>query len=195
MANISLMPKAVLKTPKNESPKRQPAILTMESEPKRIKLEDSIRDKTIKCLITDSEGKEKLCNRSFGSKAAEEIGLQPLCSKYGRHIVSAVNRKSSETRLILKGGDCETVCVLRDSWAHHAIENVNTGDVVNVIQAKKGAFEGEIIIDNSAGLLVVNPDRLISGTSVVATLFCQRKAILNDLFRGLDGMIWTNRIL
>ena len=64
--------------------------------------------------------------------------------------------------------------------------------MVNVIQAKEGALEKEVIIDDSAGLLVVNPDRLISGTSVVATLFCQRKAILNDLFRGLEGMIWTN---
>ena len=182
------MPKTVLQTPKNESPKRQPAILTVESEPKRIKLEDAIRDKT-KCLISDSEGKEKQCNRSYGSKAAEGTVPQPLCNKYGRHTVSAVNRQSSETRLILKCGNSETVCVLRDSWAHHAIENVNAGDVVNVIQAKEGALEKEVIIDDSAGLLVVNPDRLISGTSVVATLFCQRKAILNDLFRGLDGMI------
>ena len=37
------------------------------------------------------------------------------------------------------------------------------------------------------GLLVVNPDMLVSGTSIVSTLFCMRKAVLNERFKGQDG--------
>ena len=126
---------------------------------------------------------------SKSSAAAGEITPVPMCTKFGRHTVSNVVRHLTETRLILQSGDSKTCCVLRDSWAHHANKNVKKGDVVNVIGTKMGAVEGEVIIDDDTGLLVVNPDRLISGTSVVATLFCQRKAVLNDIFRGLEGMI------
>lgn len=33
---------------------------------------------------------------------------------------------------------------------------------------------------------MINPDFLISGTSVVSGVFCRRKAVLNERFRGLD---------
>ena len=39
------------------------------------------------------------------------------------------------------------------------------------------------VIDDMNGLLVVNPDVLISGTSIVSTLFCMRKAVLNERFK------------
>ena len=34
---------------------------------------------------------------------------------------------------------------------------------------------------------MVNPDYLISGTSVVAGVFCRRKAVLNERFKGFDA--------
>ena len=37
------------------------------------------------------------------------------------------------------------------------------------------------------GLVVVNPDFLVSGTSIVSTLFCMRKAVLNERFKGQEG--------
>ena len=42
-------------------------------------------------------------------------------------------------------------------------------------------------VDDSSGLLVVDPDRLVSGTSVVSSLFCRRKAALSEWFKGLEG--------
>ena len=196
MSDISSTPKAILRTPLLESPKRPPAVLTVDAEPKRMKLDDGMQEKSGECQMTDRDrqGKERQCNRSIVPKAEEEIGAGPLCINYGRHIVSSVNKQSTETRLVLKSGDSKTCCVLRDSWVHHAVDNIKENDVVNVIGAKKSAVEGEIIVDNSTGLIVVNPDRLISGTSVVATLFCQRKAILNDIFRGLEGTIHNYRV-
>lgn len=184
MSDITSMSKATPQSPLLESPKRPPTGQEVNSEPKRIKMEDGRQDMWGKriCHI------EKPVN-SKSVATAGEITPVPLCNKFGRHTVSNVVKQLTETRLILQSGDSKTCCVLRDSWAHHADKNVKKGDVVNVIGPKMGAVEGEVIIDNDTGLLVVNPDRLISGTSVVATLFCQRKAVLNDIFRGLEGMI------
>jgi DNA replication ATP-dependent helicase Dna2 len=38
-----------------------------------------------------------------------------------------------------------------------------------------------------SGLLVVHPDLLLSGTSIVSSLFCMRKAVLNERFKGVEG--------
>ena len=37
------------------------------------------------------------------------------------------------------------------------------------------------------GLVVVNPDHLVSGTAVVSALFCLRKAVLAEKFKGGGG--------
>jgi DNA replication factor Dna2 len=35
--------------------------------------------------------------------------------------------------------------------------------------------------------MVLHPDHLLSGTSIVSSLFCMRKAVLNERFKGLEG--------
>lgn len=47
-------------------------------------------------------------------------------------------------------------------------------------------------IDNSNGLLVIEPDDLITCTAVASTLFCERKTWLNNVFQGQPG---TNRAM
>jgi hypothetical protein len=42
-------------------------------------------------------------------------------------------------------------------------------------------------INNSVGLLVLHPDTLISSTAVVGSLFCLRRGVLSEWFRGIDG--------
>lgn len=74
-------------------------------------------------------------------------------------------------------------CCLRGIWFD---TDVSTGDVVSA----KGIFNDDrkmYIISNQHGIIVVNPDQLISGTSVVGTLFCARKAVLSERFRGVDA--------
>ena len=58
---------------------------------------------------------------------------------------------------------------------------MSAGDTVHVLSAS-----ADEVIDNLSGQLVVTPDRLLSGTSVVSAVFCARKAVLNELFRGLE---------
>lgn len=52
--------------------------------------------------------------------------------------------------------------------------------------------QGCYIVSTEEGTVVTNPDYLISGTSVVGSLFCKRKGILSERFRGLDS---TNKIV
>ena len=56
------------------------------------------------------------------------------------------------------------------------------GDIVNVLGLDEEVNK-DWVIDDMNGLLVVNPDMLISGTSIVSTLFCMRKAVLNERFK------------
>ena len=48
------------------------------------------------------------------------------------------------------------------------------------------------VIDGRSGLIVVSPDMLVSGTSVVSSLFCRRKAVLSERFRKSDP---ANRVM
>lgn len=74
-------------------------------------------------------------------------------------------------------------CCLRGIWFD---TDVSKGDIVSV----KGIFNEDrrmFIISNQNGIIVVDPDQLISGTSIVGTLFCARKAVLSERFRGVDS--------
>ena len=59
---------------------------------------------------------------------------------------------------------------------------VRKGDIVNVLGLDE--TKSDWVINDLNGLLVINPDLLISGTSIVSTLFCMRKAVLNERFKA-----------
>ncbi|XP_053686253.1 DNA replication ATP-dependent helicase/nuclease DNA2, partial [Sabethes cyaneus] len=42
-------------------------------------------------------------------------------------------------------------------------------------------------IDNHDGMIVTDPDHLVSGTSVVGALYCQRRGVLQERFRGIEA--------
>ena len=76
-------------------------------------------------------------------------------------------------------GNGRRKCTLKGTWFDTAIRQ---GDIVNVLGLDDEVNE-DWVIDDMNGLLVVNPDVLISGTSIVSTLFCMRKAVLNERFK------------
>ncbi|XP_076339940.1 DNA replication helicase/nuclease 2 isoform X2 [Tachypleus tridentatus] len=71
-------------------------------------------------------------------------------------------------------------CSLQGFWTNTL---VSEGDTVHVIAS---FVNGHCDINDEYGLLVVNPDHLISSTSVVSSLFCMRKAVLMDKFHGWE---------
>ena len=111
---------------------------------------------------------------------------QTLSAGFGRHEVVEVTQRLSEITLTLEktSSGTRTTCALRGSWATTAVA---AGDVVHVLQAEEADESGALRVDDRAGLVVVNPDGLVSGTSIVSTLFCMRKAVLNEKFKGMEG--------
>ncbi|CAC5382063.1 DNA2 [Mytilus coruscus] len=74
----------------------------------------------------------------------------------------------------------QKICILSGFWADtHVSEN----DIVNIL----GSFDGDTYhITDTNGLIVVNPDLLLSGTTVVSSVFCMRKGVLSEKFKGCD---------
>jgi len=72
---------------------------------------------------------------------------------------------------------------------------VSAGDVVNIV----GEFDcdGVCRISNQSNLIVVDPDRLLSGTSVVSSVRCMRRFYLFFIFPFINycyyykcGRLW-----
>lgn len=91
-------------------------------------------------------------------------------------------RNEKILKVLEKKSSLETRCSLQGAWLD---TNVKTGDVVSV----QGIWSQErqlYLITNEAGIIVTSPDLLISGTSVVGSLFCARKTVLADRFKPVE---------
>ncbi|KAI4500290.1 hypothetical protein M0802_004707 [Mischocyttarus mexicanus] len=62
---------------------------------------------------------------------------------------------------------------------------INEGDVV-MIQAKKESQNW--IVDNDHGYIVIKPDILISSTTIVGGLYCNRRAVLSEKFGNIESL-------
>lgn len=82
----------------------------------------------------------------------------------------------------------EADCRLQGSWIN---TDVSTGDTVSVIAEWNEKLSCYCINDH-IGYIVTSPDYLVSGTSVVGSLFCRRKGVLSERFTGIDC---NNRIM
>ena len=72
-----------------------------------------------------------------------------------------------------------TKCCLKGPWYDTMVE---IGDIVSV----QGVYNQErriFIVSADFGLIVTNPDTLMSATSVVNSLFCARKTALSERFK------------
>ncbi|XP_017073821.1 DNA replication ATP-dependent helicase/nuclease DNA2 [Drosophila eugracilis] len=84
----------------------------------------------------------------------------------------------------ISGGDPETaVCQLHAPWNSMPLA---VGDTVSLI-GKWEPSAGCYVVDKEQGFCVSQPDFLISGTTVTGSLFCKRKSVLQERFRGLDS--------
>ncbi|XP_013379222.1 DNA replication ATP-dependent helicase/nuclease DNA2 [Lingula anatina] len=118
-----------------------------------------------------------------GRKKDEVIDSRAPAVQFGRHLVLAVHHERNEVILDVESasGNQRRKCVLSGFWTDTLVQ---PGDIVNVL----GDFDdsGVCHISDNQGLLVINPDVLISGTSVVGTVYCMRKTLLNEKLRGCD---------
>nr|XP_023014382.1 DNA replication ATP-dependent helicase/nuclease DNA2-like [Leptinotarsa decemlineata] len=101
------------------------------------------------------------------SQHCKIIGINPFAKK------SVLTLKSTKT------GE-KAICNLEGFWIHTMLA---IGDTVHVSARK---VEEEWVVDNDHGLLVYEPDLLVSTTSVVGSLWCKRRCVLTERFRGFE---------
>ncbi|KAG5673320.1 hypothetical protein PVAND_003380 [Polypedilum vanderplanki] len=118
-------------------------------------------------------------------KANEKIEKLNL-SNHKRCSVQAIeiNNKAFEKILYLQEKKTKLTgkCCLKGIWFD---TEISQGDVVSV----KGIWNEDrkmYLVTNEGGIVVIFPDHLVSGTTVVGSLFCARKSILSEKFRGID---------
>lgn len=92
--------------------------------------------------------------------------------------VVTLNLPNELTLILASSSPYKFRCILQGQWAQ---TKVNQGDIINVRTSK---WEGAFVVDSSSGFIVVNPDYLITCTAIATSLFCPRKAWLNDKFKG-----------
>lgn len=132
----------------------------------------------------------------FGSFDESDSNQLLDLSTWKRCIVDNCQRNSNNCDLILTGhedtGKCDEqktnsgtkmMCRLQHFWSQCRIE---VGDIISIIAIWNVKLHS-YCVTNTDGFVVVRPDFLISGTTVVSGLFCMRKAILQDRFKGIEA--------
>ncbi|XP_022251495.1 DNA replication ATP-dependent helicase/nuclease DNA2-like isoform X2 [Limulus polyphemus] len=109
---------------------------------------------------------------------------EKLLTKDFRYRVASVQKSADQGVLLRLNPEDDSsslkTCSLQGFWTDTL---VSEGDNVHVIAS---FVNGHCVINDEYGLLVVNPDHLVSSTSVVSSLFCMRKAVLMEKFRGWE---------
>ena len=174
--------------PASEDHKSTPTTSSTKSLFTKIKSPNKVVPSPTQIIIDDEHDEEKISPKKSPPKPAQHqrthMSKDSLCASFGRHRVKSVEEIPGEIQLKIEDvfNDGEKECVLRGSWADTKLK---CGDIINILCVDKDAEK--IVINDLNGLVVVNPDILVSGTSIVSTLFCMRKAVLNERFKGQDS--------
>nr|XP_023422517.1 DNA replication ATP-dependent helicase/nuclease DNA2 isoform X3 [Cavia porcellus] len=105
-----------------------------------------------------------------------------------RYLVLAVDivqkeEGSCEKHLMITASqslECKERCILRNDWYSVPVQ---PGDIIHL----EGDCSSDTwIIDKDFGFLILYPDVLISGTSIVSSIRCMRRAVLNETFKYSD---------
>lgn len=152
---------------------------------------------------TDSQQSNKLLDLTKWKRCTVERYERDARTKdliiYGHEdpIRNNPNRKSTDDDSDGATVDAENLamqCRLQHFWSQCRIE---AGDVISIIAVWNVELQS-YCVTNADGLVVVRPDFLVSGTTVVGGLFCMRKAVLQDRFKGIEtgikivSCIWKN---
>ncbi|KAG1656161.1 DNA replication ATP-dependent helicase/nuclease DNA2 [Nymphon striatum] len=160
-------------------------------EPKK-EFEDNkdIIDQDIYCMIQELEKEMHLKESNISISESDKVfydksnGYREMLRqhKFQRYTVVQIENGPQEIKLLLnsEASDEAVNCFLRGFWMSTSVKE---GDIVHI---EATFFQDKAIINDQSGLIIVNPDFLVSGTSVVSMLFCSRKAVLNEKFRGCD---------
>jgi len=143
-----------------------------------------------KDLIMDKDETEDMFDDWDEDAFPEEANLlplpaPPLAAKYNRHKILEIDDSVSRQLILVMEDsfypEVKRKAIIKGTWLQTVVAEQ---DIVHI----EGNFVQDVVtIDDKSGLLVVNPDLLVSGTAVVSALFCLRKAVLQEFFKGGGG--------
>lgn len=115
-------------------------------------------------------------------KEAEQYTLD--LSSWKRCKILSIRNESCSVSLTVedKKSGTKAKCILEPPWTS---VRIHEGDIVSL----RGVFDSSnnsYKVTSQDGMIVTDPDYLVSGTSVVGALYCQRRGVLQERFRGVD---------
>lgn len=104
-----------------------------------------------------------------------------------RCLIQNINNEEKGARLLTLsdtgGNDVPWNCRLEPPWT---IMKLEIGDLISI----KPSWSDDLHVhrvDKDNGYLITLPDHLMSGTTLMGSLFCRRKGALQELFKGMDA--------
>ncbi|BET02371.1 DNA replication helicase DNA2 [Nesidiocoris tenuis] len=137
--------------------------------------------------VVDHLGDLNLTNLDDAFFDLDDTNLQPVSfenlnlTKLSRYkVLRIIDSPSNDLKIVVKSLANETQgsCIVKSPWNSSIVRE---GDSVSL----RGSKTDEGWVVDWTGMLVTNSDHLISGTAIVGSLFCRRKAILSEIFDEL----------
>lgn len=141
--------------------------------------------KKVNNLVDDLLNGVNLDEDDFSEAENESVNVLDL-STWKRCIVDDIQYNKQETIIYgyeeLNDDGKRMICRLQHAWANCKLQ---IGDVVSISAVWDPKYQS-FCVSSMHGFLVVRPDFLVSGTTVLGGLFCMRKAVLSDRFKGIE---------
>ncbi|KXJ71308.1 hypothetical protein RP20_CCG020869 [Aedes albopictus] len=98
-------------------------------------------------------------------------------------IVSLLNDAGSVTLVVEdKAAKTKAKCVLEPPWTSVPLTEGGTVSLKALFDRSTNCYR----VNAQEGMIVTDPDYLVSGTTVVGALYCHRRGVLQERFRGVD---------
>ncbi|XP_047538035.1 DNA replication ATP-dependent helicase/nuclease DNA2 [Vanessa atalanta] len=169
----------------NKSPKKGPKgkINTVRSPLKLEKSLSKLGSNVTEVLELSPNHVDDIFDDEWNFEGLEESKEDLDLSVMQRCEILSVHHHPSKLELKLKNDkENKGTCFVEGIWLNTPLQ---PGEIISVLACRNST--GQYSVNNASGLLVLRPDHLVSSTSVVAGVFCKRKAILQERWRGIDS--------
>ncbi|XP_014279805.1 DNA replication ATP-dependent helicase/nuclease DNA2 isoform X2 [Halyomorpha halys] len=178
--SVNLAEDSIIISPQKIKVKRRKCLLEESSSKRTLNFKDVTNDeKSNKAFDDDDDDESAFFKASLFYEENKNFDLKELqrCQ-----VISINDGDNGEKQLTLKNLAKKStgLCTLRSPWNDCPIF---PQDIISV----RGVQSPEGWVVDWNGLLVTHPDKLISGTTIVGSVYCMRKTILSHIFKEVGG--------
>lgn len=145
---------------------------------KHLKLDIEDKENCLQDFLLDDDLDSFLCEEDWAPQDTLNLSTTQRCVIL--HVNTNGNTKCIHLQSTTNSSD-KAWCTLSFPWTQLALQ---PGDIISI---KALNDNNKWIVNATNGLLVTDPDSLVSGTSVVGGLFCARKGVLSEIYKGIDS--------